>query len=162
MKKTIFLFKLLSALVATLLTQGCVGVVTRGMETQTFAPVMIARKPATYSVEASGRMSGNDPEIENPTSLWVRQHWGQPSHVKQVTRPIKGELWTYNFDHKWCGVMPCLVIPIPLLLPVGTERVVFQIQNGRVTTADVTTLCGYQAVAGWGPEGPMATSGRWK
>lgn len=160
--KTICLFKLTSVLAISLFTQGCVGVVTRDMETQTFEPAMIAEMPATYSVEASGKTFGNDPWIENPTSLWVKQHWGQPSHIKQVTRPTEGELWTYNFDHKWCGVIPYIVIPIPLLLPVGRDRVVFHIQAGRVASADVTTIGGYQAVAGLGPEGPSAISGRWK
>jgi hypothetical protein len=154
--------KLVSVIAATLLAQGCVGIVTRHMETKTFEPAIVAKKPATYSVGERSVESGNDPSNESPTSLWVKQSWGPPSQIKQVTRPTEDELWIYNFDHKWCGIMPCVIVPIPLLLPVGTERVIFHIREGRVTSAEVTTLGGYQAVAGIGSDGPTAISGRWK
>ena len=160
MKKAISLLKLTSVLAASLFIQGCVGIVTRGMETQTFEPAMGARMPATFAVGSRSEI-GNEPRIENPTSLWLKQHWGEPPHVKRVTTATQGELWTYSFDRKWCGAMPCIVVPIPLLLPIGRERVVFHVREGRVAKADVTTIGGYQAVAGWGPEGPMAVSGRW-
>ena len=151
--------KLQSVIAATLLTQGCVGIVTRHMETKTFEPAIVEKKPATYSVCQRSEESGS---VESPTGLWVKQSWGEPSKVRRVTRPTEDELWTYNFDHKWCGIMPCVIVPVPLLLPVGTERVIFHIREGRVASVDVTTLGGYQAVAGFGPEGPMAISGRWK
>lgn len=149
------------ALAAGFLTQGCVGIVTRGMETQTFEPAVVARMPATFAVSSNSE-NGKEPWIENPTSLWLKQHWGEPPHIKPVSTPAQGELWTYSFDRKWCGVIPYIVAPLPLLLPIGRERVVFHICEGRVAKADVITIGGYQAVAGWGPEGPLATSGRWR
>src|SRR5258708_31638165 len=49
-KKAIPLLKLASVLAASLFIQRWVGIVTRGMETQTFAPAMVARMPATFAV----------------------------------------------------------------------------------------------------------------
>jgi len=155
--KTILLFKCTPILAVALFTQGCVGIVTRGMNSKTFAPATVAEKPAPYSVAGSTRTFGP----ENPTSLWLRQHWGEPSYIKQITRPTASEVWTYNFDHKWCGVIPIIVVPVPLLLPVGRERVIFQIQNGKVASAKVTTLGGHQTWAGLSSEGPAAINSSW-
>jgi hypothetical protein len=154
--KTTSIFGLTAILAISLCAQGCVGVVTWGMKNQTFEPAMVLRKP---SVDAVSRAPGGN--TENPSALWLEAHWGQPSHTNQVTGPQQFELWTYNFGRRWCGIMPCIIVPIPLVLPVGRERVVFYIRDGRVTHAEVTKLGGYQIVAGLGPEGPFADSGPW-
>jgi len=157
--KAISLLKITSVLATSILAQGCVGIVVRGIEGQTFEPARVAEMPAIYAVGSSPSI-GKEPKTEDPTTVWLKEHWGQPSQVSRLTRPAQGELWTYDFGRKWCGVMPCIVVPIPLLLPIGRERVVFYIREGSVVKADVMTLGGYQAVAGLGPEGPMAVSGR--
>jgi hypothetical protein len=148
---------LVTVLIACPLLQGCVGVVTFKPEGQTFEPAVVTRSPATYSVSKTPSKDAT----ENPTTVWLKEHWGQPSQITQLTGPERCELWTYNFSRDWCGVMPCLIIPIPLLLPVGRDHVVFRIRGGRVENAEVTTLGGYQAVAGLGPEGPYANNGHW-
>ena len=161
MNKGISLPKLTSVLAASVLAQGCVGIVLRGTEGQTFEPAWVAEKPAAHAVGSTpSRSSDRELGKEAPTTIWLSDHWGKPSHVKRVAKPAQIELWTYDFDRKWCGVLPCIVVPIPLLLPVGRERVVFHIRDGVVAKADVITLGGYQAIAAFGPEGPMAESGR--
>jgi len=125
------------------------------MQTRTFEPAGVGRMPTIYVANHIPTID-EKPRNENPTTSWLEENWGKPSHVKQVTRPAQGELWTYNFDRKWCGVMPWLFVPIPLFLPIGREHVVFYIQDGRVVKADKTTLSEYQAMVGFGPEGPTA------
>ena len=154
---TISRFGLASLLAASLLAQGCVGVVTWGTHEQTFEPASVTQKPATFAVST---VSKNAMAV-SPTPHWLEQHWGRPSHVKRLASPEQHELWTYNFHHQWCGVVPCAILPIPLLLPVGRERVVFCIRDGRVASAEVITTGGYQVVAGLGPKGPFADCGPW-
>src|SRR5689334_6853241 len=128
--KTTSIFGLMALLAVSLCTQGCVGVVTYGMKNQTFEPAMVVRKPsvdAVSSVPTSPHRTDNgisfEGKTENPSASWLEEHWGQPSRIKQVTRPEQFELWTYKFGKRWCGIMPCIIVPIPLLLPVGRDRV---------------------------------------
>jgi len=157
--KTIARLKLTPILAIAIFSQGCVGIVVHDMQTRTFEPTNLEKAPNVHSVSHISTI--NEKHLtENPTTSWLEENWGHPSHVKLVTTPAQGEFWTYNFDHKWCGVMPWLFIPIPLFLPVGREHVVFYIQNGRVVKAERTTLSEYQTMVGFGPEGPMAYSHR--
>jgi hypothetical protein len=160
----VLLVKLSFVLAAALFTQGCVGIVTRGMETRKFEPPMVAALSATYNVGSSTEAWG-EPRVESPTSMWIKDHWGQPAHIRVSNSPSQQELWTYRFERKWCGLLAWVVVPIPLVLPLGQERVVFQVEDGRVIKAEVTTLGGYEAVAGcWGPEGPglFARADHWR
>lgn len=71
------------------------------------------------------------------TSEWLQENWGSPSHV----RPASGaseEIWTYKFDRAWEGIVPFVIIPIPLILPVAKEKVCFSLHDGRVIGASIT------------------------
>ena len=67
----------------------------------------------------------------------------------------ESELWSYEFGPVWYGVIPCVVIPIPLALPLGRERVVFHVRDGEVVSADVTKsdLVGGVCASLVGPDG---------
>lgn len=156
--KTISLLKLVPVLATALSAQGCVGIVLEDMHTKTFEPVRVVQKPGLYAASRASTDSESLPN-DNPTTSFLKAYWGQPSHLDLVTTPASGELWTYNFDRKSCGVITWLIVPIPLLLPVGREHVVFYIRDGRVVKADQTSQGVYEAFAGFGPDGPDARCG---
>jgi hypothetical protein len=51
--------------------------------------------------------------------------WGQPDEI--IFASENTETWLYN-KKLWCGVMPVLILPIPLILPVcdGFDRIEFK------------------------------------
>jgi len=150
--KAISILALTSLLISCLFTQGCVGIAVYGVKEQAFEPARLQEKPGIHAVARSS--SSN----EETTTVWLREHWGQPSSMARSSRSGEDEIWTYKFNHSWCGIMPYIVIPIPLVLPVGKERVVFYVHDGRVGKAIVTKRGGFQAIAGFGPDGPGAWS----
>jgi hypothetical protein len=71
------------------------------------------------------------------TSEWLQWHWGSPSQIHHAAGGSE-EIWTYKFDTVWEGIMPIVIIPIPLMLPVAKEKVCFSLHDGRVISASVT------------------------
>lgn len=51
--------------------------------------------------------------------------WGKPDEI--ISTSENEETWIYN-RKRWCGVMPVLLLPVPLILPVcdGFDRIEFQ------------------------------------
>jgi len=82
--------------------------------------------------------------------------------VKAISEEPKSELWTYEFDTIWGGVMPVLiVVPIPLRAPTGKEKIEFLLQEDRVIRATVTQATEqYGGVFLISPEGPFVRSFR--
>jgi hypothetical protein len=70
----------------------------------------------------------------NCTSEWLRNYWGDPDRISHISGG-SGEQWTYKFGLVWEGVVPFVIIPIPLVLPVAKEKVCFTLYDGRVVTA---------------------------
>ena len=148
--------KLLALLAGCLLAQGCVGFVVARTKTQTFAPPSIGDKPATSAVWAR---TGN---TDNVTGAWLQGHWGKPASVMPASPESQGELWMYNLGTAWCGAIPCLVVPIPLVLPVAHQKVVFLMQEGQVVSADVTRFDFSGAYASMlGPDGGPIADAKW-
>ena len=60
--------------------------------------------------------------------------WGEPDSIEFID--VKNgeilERWTYNRSVGWSGVVVWLVIPIPLLIPVGYRSTIMTIQDGNV------------------------------
>lgn len=134
-----------------LFSQGCVGVVLRQSRSEAFEPVKIARER-----QIDGANLGKDKE----SAEWLMEHWGKPTRVERISQPVIGEKWTYDFKRRWCGVLPCIIIPIPLVLPVAKDTVVFDIRGGSVERAEVKALWAYEWIAGFGPEG-FVTRNEW-
>jgi hypothetical protein len=123
--------KLILILTASLLAQGCVGVFVGRTRTETFNTPHIGSGAATYAVsDASG--SG-----DKRTKAWLQDNWGKPTNIRPVAPEIQGELWTYKFGPVWYGVVPCVIVPIPLVLPLARQKVVFLVREGEVVSADV-------------------------
>jgi len=66
------------------------------------------------------------------TSTWLATNYGKPT---SVSTNANEEVWTYQSDRIWAGVMPVVIVPIPLAVPVGRERIVFVIRDDRIVSA---------------------------
>jgi len=148
--------KLVPILVVCLLGQGCVGVCVAHIKTETYKNPEIGYEPTVNLWEwECVRSKGSR---ENPlTAAWLQEYWGKPTSVRPGTKETQGELWTYKFGLVGSGVIPLLIVPVPLILPLAREKVVFLVRDGHVVSADVEAL--NLSVVGFGllgPDGPWA------
>ncbi len=141
---------LIPLLPVCLLLQGCVGVVVCGRDTKTIKNPTIMEPPHVASVMEG--VGGTE-----YTTVWLKAHWGTPTEVKTVSAETE-EVWTYNLKRQcWWGVVPMVIIPIPLVVPTGAEKVAFQIRDGRVLSAETVQRHTAGAAAGLlSAEGPFA------
>jgi hypothetical protein len=71
----------------------------------------------------------------------LRLDWGEPDTIEPLdgmpNGQFNGERWSYRLDGlRWQGGLLILVVlPLPLLIPVGHESVIFTVQDGVVTHA---------------------------
>ena len=76
------------------------------------------------------------------TSNWLTERYGKPASVS--TNGLK-QVWTYQTGWIWAGVMPVIVVPIPLAVPVGKEKTIFVLRDDRIVSA---TQSAQQTVGG--------------
>ena len=63
------------------------------------------------------------------TAGFILNNWGKPD----VTTADQGiDIWTYHNGFKWVGGSPVVLIPLPLFVPVGTEKIHFGIKSESV------------------------------
>lgn len=67
----------------------------------------------------------------------LRKYWENPDLVSQGAG--SDETWTYKSRLIWKGVMPFVIVPIPLILPVAREKVCLILRDGHVVSASTTT-----------------------
>jgi hypothetical protein len=75
------------------------------------------------------------------TSAWLKSHWGSPNHIRYVgfgSDADADEVWTYRLGPIWEGIMPWLIVPVPLVLPVGEKKVCFTLRHGQVVNVSLT------------------------
>ena len=66
------------------------------------------------------------------TSTWLKTNYGKPTNV--ITNGSE-EVWTYQSGRIWAGVMPVVIVPIPLAVPVGREAALFTLQDDPIVSA---------------------------
>lgn len=156
MSKLRFLAKLVPLIAIGLATGGCVGVFIPHTRTETFKQPNIAERPAAGAVSAATGKGGTY------TAAWLHNHWGQPASINPGSSETRGELWTYKFGTQWHGIVPCVIVPVPLVLPFGRVTVTFLVEDGRVISADVVGTHVSGAAAGLlGPEGHSWSMAEW-
>ena len=128
---------------ACLLTQGCVEVLVMRTEHQSTKTPVVSPTPGPYL--ASARSQGT----KSPSAEWLREHWGNPASAKLVSADPPTEAWTYQFGNPCRGIVPWIIIPIPLVLPLQQEKVVFHMQSGQAASVETFTLGWSGGVAGW-------------
>lgn len=96
---------------------GCVGIGTVYSEKQSSTTASI--------LEHGGTMYGskNPPNKENIIAF----------HGEPYKKTIDGnhETWYYKKGLAWGGIIPVVIIPIPLLLPYGYKETVIQLENNQ-------------------------------
>jgi hypothetical protein len=137
---------LLCIAVTAALCSGCVGFVVHGNEHHR------AEKPI-LSVDR-GRYLGSDGangRFPVPTQSHVIQAWGKPDRVE--TSDQGNSRWIYKNGIRWNGVVVFLGIPIPLLIPVGSDYLAVEYAGESVIAVDTLTnevqsgaACGFYAV----------------
>ena len=110
------------------LAQGCAGVVVCCRDTTSI------NKPSLLSSASLDSVFDANTEVEF-TAQWLKSHWGPPQSVS-VTSDSSEEKWTYEFERQcWCGIVPMVILPVPLVVPTGKEKIIFLIRNDRVVSA---------------------------
>jgi len=142
--------KLVPFAVLCTLLQGCVGFLTLKSNTKEInAPVVYADRGIANPIRTRNSEDKNSiMETTECTTNWLQTHWGSPNSVSHVSVG-SDEIWTYRIRAIWEGVVPCVVIPIPLALPVGSEKVRFTLRDGRVVNASITKPWMVGGVAGY-------------
>lgn len=129
---------LLLALLAA--SPGCLGVAFNGNHYGSTSTPRISSKPG-HLLEGSDAHAVSDTE--------VRRAWGEPD---EITKPGDGsELWTYTGGLRWNGVLLFVVIvPIPLLVPVGREQVTLRFRGGEAVFGEAgVSEETWEAFVGW-------------
>jgi hypothetical protein len=139
--------KLVPVLAACLLTPGCFGFVVNRTRTETFKQPWIADRPSISAVSTNY-------STDVPTAVWLQEHWGKPASIRRVSTQGPAERWTYKFRVAWCGIVPCVIVPVPLVLPLAREKVVFFVREGQVVSAEAVK--GHASGVFWQPIGPDA------
>jgi hypothetical protein len=91
------------------------------------------------------------------TAPELRTKWGEPDQV--VAHKDGKEEWIYKTrGWRWRGaILYAVIIPVPAMIPWGTQYVSFLVNNGEIENATrvdwyfkVGAYCGY--FSGWGCE----------
>jgi hypothetical protein len=68
---------------------------------------------------------GTSPIGSTKAEFLKDKDWGKPDEI--ISPSENEETWIYN-RKRWCGVVPIILLPVPLILPVcdGFDRIEFQ------------------------------------
>lgn len=121
----IFLRSCILSLLAIILS-GCIGLgLTLPLECKNEKPALNARDSFYHSANN-----------ETSSATWLTKqvflnNWGKPDSIKTISE--YKEIWRYE-NHIWCGVIPCFVVCVPLLLPVcdGFAEIEFHDNSARL------------------------------
>jgi hypothetical protein len=115
---------------------GCVGIAAKGNRSATVLNPNISKD--------KGKLGSEQVSDNFVTSKELLEYWGKPDKIEPVSN---GEKWTYNFDLRWNGLIAIIVIiPIPLVFPVGYEYVSFTIENDNLVAAYMMNSSGETGV----------------
>ena len=117
-------------------------------------PLTIARNRldcAKFSLEKSPIDAASSNSI---TQQQLKEAWGAPDKVESANQI---ERWTYEKDWRWNGIWGIfIVIPVPLLIPTGHEKMTVEFSNNLVQSVEVNYQvghilgCGLVAIHGGG------------
>jgi hypothetical protein len=121
---------------------GCVGAAIKHKERVGFDSPRIDSNGGVCSSPAAEPLSKSE----------VERIWGPPSRIQRIDDSV--ERWIYrSCDLRWAGAeLLVLVLPIPLILPVGHEKVTLTMKDGRATFAEVVKEDESRALVGLIPQ----------
>ena len=146
--------QLVLMIAASLTLQGCIGVGawTLGSRTESSDRPKVDQTRGLIDLHKAA-LEGN-----LKTGADLRTHWGEPD---QVAHEAGREEWIYKTNGwQWSGlILYVVVIPLPAMIPVGSQYISFLIRDGQIeaaTRADwafkAGAYCGFFGVTygGWG------------
>ena len=94
-----------------------------------------SNKKVEYQTVALGARRGDlwkgaSTDCQPCTEAFLRSNWGEPSNRAIDENGIT--VWTYNNGLKWVGASPVVIVPLPLFVPSGKEKIQFGIKDGQI------------------------------
>ena len=117
------------SLAAVLLLSGCVGLVVHGNEQHRAENPILSLERARYL-----GADGVSQTFPVPTKAQVLAAWGRPDRIE--TSGTGAERWTYTTGIRWNGLVAFLGIPIPLLVPVGSDQLALEFAGDSVAALE--------------------------
>ena len=140
---------------ASMILQGCIGVGAWTLGSR----VESSDRPRIDPTRGSIGLHKVGAEATPPTATALREQWGQPDRVESGEGGRSEWIYTTR-GYRWSGlVLYVVIVPLPLMVPVGSQYVSFMVQQDqieRATRADwafkVGAYCGFfgMTYGGWG------------
>ena len=128
-------------LVVVLLVPGCIGIVGVGDKES---------KPALMSTEVDAKR--------------YESHSRKPERIEVESAGNGREVWIYQQEGlRWRGIVLFVIVPIPLIVPVGHEEMRIVVEQGRILSSATRKSGGtWGAMCGfiWHPHSPADTGFR--
>ena len=139
----------LIALMASVMgLSGCVGAVVQHDDRTDLAAPQIKPDGTVQSCPLVTSLSKAD----------VLRIWGPPTRIARISD--SKERWTYRSSElRWVGIELVALFPLPLIVPVGHEKVTLTFQDDRLMRAEVLKQDESHALFGL-MAGPCGLSGR--
>ncbi len=99
--------------------------------------------PSVSSIK--GRYSSSQNQKNNLTCQNIQEKWGAPDNIELIEDL---EVLTYKNGLVWAGVLPFIVIPIPMAIPIGQETTIIECKNNIAIRAYGTETKTKQAYCG--------------
>lgn len=142
-------------LAVAMMLQGCVGfgAWTLGSRSESSAHPKIDQRRGAIDLRTG------QPDGAPKTAAELRAQWGEPDRIES-SEPGTEE-WMYKTDGlRWSGlVLYVVIIPLPAMIPVGSQYVSFLIHDGQIENATrrdwafkAGAYCGFFGMmyGGWG------------
>lgn len=127
--------------VAALSLSGCIGASIYHDERISFEAPQIDPEGTVQSGRSLDAISRADVECI----------WGPPAKLRRVGE--REERWTYlSSDLRWVGVLLVVILPVPMMVPVGHESVTLTLKDDRVLGAEVVKQDESHALFGFVPQ----------
>lgn len=123
------------------LCSGCVGVAVTGDKSA------VVNNP---NVSKNKGYIGNAPLAPDThvTESELLKYWGSPDQIEVNDKGLKQLLYKRN-ELRWNGITLMVIIPIPLMIPVGHDYLSFTVDNGNITAANMKNNSGESGFYCW-------------
>lgn len=122
--------KMIPYLALCLFVQGCVGGAVFKTRTTTIQDPYI---PDSRKYWPCQRFDMTNTVVYS--AAWLDAHWGKPASITHAGTDQLDEIWTYKCGLIWEGIGVMVLVPIPIALPAGREKILFVLRDGRVVSA---------------------------
>jgi hypothetical protein len=111
---------------------GCVGIAFVHPKVDEHDRFYLAARPSVLPTSAP-----------NTTKTEATEHWGTPDKIEHVD--AVRERWFYYNSLSWAGIIPMLILPIPMVIPTGHDYVelLFEGENAVKARTSQTGWSGF-------------------